>query len=239
MNKIYKVVFSFINSIFMLLIVVTLFSSDVHFKTLLVNNINQEKQVHSNQLLHNEVVVHVQEVRKKDSVKKKVLVVDKSQVPKEKEDVSSKKIEEKKNQSSKDIPLITKPNEDKGVITEKIEKYTVLESFNGKLSAYGPDCNGCSNQTSSGYDIRDSIYYNDKTYGTIRILAGDKKYPYGTIVNLKIDSKTEMKGIVLDRGGNIGINKKFQFDLLCTNQKEAYIFGTRTNVTFEILRLGY
>ena len=177
-----------------------------------------------------EVVVHVTEV--KEEVKKEVTVIDKSQTSKttkEKNKTEEKTTTKKTEQTKKE----------ENIIKEEIEKYTVLESFKGKLAAYGPDCKGCSNRTSSGFDISKTIYYNDPEYGQLRILAGDKKYPYGTVVNLKIDSTTTIKGIVLDRGGDIGIGKKFQFDLLFSSQKEAASFGSKNNVTFEILRLGY
>lgn len=206
--------------------------TDLQGKTLLVNNLNREKLVNSNQLTKQEVIVHVTEIKKE--AKKEVTIIDKSKTTIEKatsnKNITKKETVKKKQEESK---------KEESVIKEEIEKYNVLESFKGKLAAYGPDCKGCSNKTSSGYNISKTIYYNDPEYGQLRILAGDKKYSYGTIVNLKIDSKTEIKGIVLDRGGDIGIGKKFQFDLLFTSQKEAAAFGSKNNVTFEILRLGY
>lgn len=230
MKKLYKLIFSGINISLLLLIGILFMSTDLQDKTLLVNNLNRDKLVNSNQLTKQEVVVHVTEV--KEEVKKEVTVIDKSQTSKttkEKNKTEEKTTTKKTEQTKKE----------ENIIKEEIEKYTVLESFKGKLAAYGPDCKGCSNRTSSGFDISKTIYYNDPEYGQLRILAGDKKYPYGTVVNLKIDSTTTIKGIVLDRGGDIGIGKKFQFDLLFSSQKEAASFGSKNNVTFEILRLGY
>lgn len=232
MKKLYKIVFSFINTCLVTLMAITLVNTDLQSKNIIVNNQNKQKLVNSNQLTKETVTVTIKEHREEQ---KKVIVVKqedqntprakKETIKSDKKQAESKKIEEKK----KETP----------VIKEEITKYNVLETFTGTLSAYGADCPGCSTRTSSGFDISKSIYYNDKKYGNVRILAGDRKYPYGTIVNLKLSDKTEIKGIVLDRGGNIGIGKKFQFDILLNSQKEAYKFGTRKNTTFEILRLGY
>lgn len=228
MYKLYTRIFTFINLCLLLLIGMIFINGSIQNKRILVNNLNREKLVNSNQLIKNKVVVHINEVKQQE-VEKEIIIVDKSNTIKE-----ENKNEEKEKTSSK-IDITKEEN----TIKEEIEKYTVLESFKGKLAAYGADCSGCSTKTSSGYDIEKSIYYNDQKYGKIRILAGDKTYPYGTIVNLKIDANTEIKGIVLDRGSDIGLNKKFQFDLLFENQKQAYSFGSKSNVTFEILRLGY
>lgn len=118
----------------------------------------------------------------------------------------------------------------------------VIETLVGKLSGYGPDCVGCtSNKTASGYYIGEgNIYYEDPVYGTVRILSGDKKYPFGTIVRISniSFSTTPIIGIVLDRGGSVGIDKKYLFDLLYTKESEAETIGISNNVIFEVLRLG-
>lgn len=111
------------------------------------------------------------------------------------------------------------------------------------MSGYGPDCYGCtSNRVASGYYVGEgNIYYDDATYGKIRIVSGDKKYPFGTIVKISSSnvSDSDIIAIVLDRGGNIGIGKKFTFDLLFATEKEASKYSVSRNVKFEILRLGY
>lgn len=120
-------------------------------------------------------------------------------------------------------------------------KTDVLETLKGKMSGYGPDCKGCSGNLASGINARNgNIYYKDKKYGKIRIVAGDRKYKFGTIVRIK-NSKAgnNIIAIVLDRGGNIGIGKKFLFDLLYASSKEASKYEVSYNVTFEILRYGY
>lgn len=116
----------------------------------------------------------------------------------------------------------------------------VLETQIGSLSGYGPDCVGCSGFLASGLDVRSgNIYYSDSTYGSVRILAGDKSYPYGTIVRVKNSRLSEFIGIVLDRGGAVGFGKSHLFDLLYQTSSEALKNEVSYNTTFEILRYGY
>jgi len=120
-----------------------------------------------------------------------------------------------------------------GIITD------VLESFTGKMSAYGPDCSGCSGKVGGGQVVTNgNIYYNDAKYGIVRIIAADKKYPYGSIMRIK-SGRAEFLAIVMDRGGDIGFGRRFDVDLLCESEASANSYGTTYNVTFEILRYGY
>lgn len=116
----------------------------------------------------------------------------------------------------------------------------VLETQVGTMSSYGPDCAGCSGRLGGGYDARGGNYtYNDKTYGTVRIVAGDSSYPYGSIVRVKGSKLGEFYAIVLDRGGAIGKGKRFMFDLLYPNESLALGHGTEKGLVFEIVRYGY
>ena len=160
----------------------------------------------------------------------------------EKEKVDEIKIETKKEEVKTNI-------EEKQPIVEEIKKEeikdndNIIETLIGTMSGYGPDCYGCtSNRVASGYYVGEgNIYYEDKTYGKVRIVAGDKKYPLGTIVKIGSNnvSNDPIIAIILDRGGAIGINKKFTFDLLFASEKEAIKYGVSKNISFEILRLGY
>ena len=117
----------------------------------------------------------------------------------------------------------------------------VIKSYRGPMTAYGPDCVGCSGITSSGYNVlKGNIYYHDKTYGNIRIVAADKSLPFGTIVRISdLDVfNDDILAIVLDRGSAIGFNKKTYFDLLYKSEKETEFFGRRF-ANFDILRMGY
>ena len=116
----------------------------------------------------------------------------------------------------------------------------VLETVIGTMSGYGLDCKGCSGVVGARYDARgNNLRYNDPVYGECRIVAGDKKYPYGTIVRVKNSKIGTFNAIVLDRGGDIGIGRRYMFDLLFWTEKESYDFGLSRNTTFEILRYGY
>lgn len=120
----------------------------------------------------------------------------------------------------------------------------VLETLIGNLVGYGPDCYGCTSmKTASGKYIGEgNIYYEDPIYGSIRIVAGDYSYPFGTIVrisNVDFYNDEPFYAIVLDRGGDIGKNKKFLFDLLFASEKDAYALGREINIKYEIMRLGY
>lgn len=134
------------------------------------------------------------------------------------------------------------------IVQEKVEVNTAIEKTEevvsileneilfGKMSGYGPDCVGCSGYLANGKYVGDgNIYYDDSEYGRVRIVAGDKKYKFGTIVRIN-DS---MLAIVLDRGGAIGIGKKFMFDLLYESEVEANKNGVFYNTKFEILRNGF
>lgn len=153
-----------------------------------------------------------------------------------------------------ELPKVEKPqvnisleeeSEDQVEITEEpSNNQNVLETLVGSLTGYGPDCTGCTSmQTASGRYIGEgNIYFDDPTYGRIRILAGDSSYPFGTIVkvsNVDFYNDEPFYGIVLDRGGNIGKGKKFLFDLLFASEKDAANMGSEVNIKYEIIRLGY
>ena len=128
--------------------------------------------------------------------------------------------------------------------TQEVQEETIIETLVGNLVGYGPDCYGCTSmKTASGKYIGEgNIYYNDATYGKIRIVAGDYSYPFGTIVrisNVDFYNDEPFYAVVLDRGGNIGKSKKFLFDLLFASEQEALALGKEINIKYEIMRLGY
>jgi len=125
-------------------------------------------------------------------------------------------------------------------ITEPKLITDVLETIYGTMSGYGLDCKGCSGVVGARYDAKgNNLRYYDPVYGECRIVAGDKKYPYGTIVRVKNSKIGTFNAIVLDRGSDIGIGRRYLFDLLFWTEKESYDFGLSRNTTFEILRYGY
>lgn len=116
----------------------------------------------------------------------------------------------------------------------------VLETQVGTMSAYGLDCAGCSGGVGASYDAAsNNVRYYDPNYGECRIIAADPKYPYGTIIRVVDSNIGTFNAIVLDRGGDIGIGRRFMADLLFHTEAEASGFGLSRNVTFEVLRYGY
>ena len=128
-------------------------------------------------------------------------------------------------------PIDSKPNEE-----VYIPSITVGSTFTGTMSGYGSDIGSL---TASGHYIGDSIYYPDSTYGNIRILAGDRSIPFGTVIRVSNSNAGSFIGIVLDTGRNIGFDRLYDFDLLFETSREAINYGVSKNVTFEILRVGY
>ena len=115
-----------------------------------------------------------------------------------------------------------------------------LYKFMGELTGYSGDCPLCSGYLACPPRtnvIKNGIYFNDKSYGNIRIVASSKNYPCGTILkfNVKKISQEPIIAIVLDRGvsGNV-------VDLL-TDSSETAIkkIGRVKNLEFEVLREGW
>lgn len=158
-------------------------------------------------------------------------------------EVQLKKLEEEQEaieeQPKEEIVVKEEVKEEIKPVENIVENVEILEEQTGSLSMYGPDCIGCSGYLASGYNASGgNYYYHDNTYGDIRIVAGDKSYPLGTIVRIKLPTE-EFNAIVLDRGQGIGFGKRFLFDLLCESEQTANTIGTYYNVRFEILRRGY
>lgn len=120
---------------------------------------------------------------------------------------------------------------------EDIKVDDVKDVFVGRMSGYGPDCNGCSGYLAyQGIYVGDgTIYYNDKQYGLLRIVAGDRSIPFGSIIEVN----DTFKAIVLDRGGAIGFNKSFLFDLLYSSEEIANENGILVDAKFDVLRYGF
>ncbi len=129
----------------------------------------------------------------------------------------------------------------KGPYTGNDLDVPVIKSYYGPMTAYGPDCVGCIGITSSGYNVLNgNIFYNDKEFGNIRILAADRTLPFGTIVRINGLKKypNGVIAIVLDRGSAIGFSKRSYFDLLYESERDTLTFGCQY-ATFDILRIGY
>lgn len=144
-------------------------------------------------------------------------------------------------------------------LADNTNKTTIIgeiqDEFYGTVTAYGPDCSGCSGITASGYKVGEmvngiinstTLTYNDEEYGELRVLAADSiLFPYGTVIKItgeKIDGSID--GIVLDTGSamrNAFANGEVLIDVLFASEKntDVYEFGRQKNVKFEVLRYGY
>lgn len=114
-------------------------------------------------------------------------------------------------------------------------------SFTGQMTAYNPICVGCTGKVycPPRQDVtKGNIYFDDNTYGKIRILAADYAIPCGTIVKITNVTFTDepIIGIVLDRGGAIKGNI---MDFLVTETDDMNIVGRQRGVNYEILRWGW
>ena len=115
-----------------------------------------------------------------------------------------------------------------------------LYTFVGELTGYVGDCPLCSGYLACPPRtnvLKKGIYYNDKKYGKIRIVASSRNYPCGTILkfNVKKLSSEPIIAIVLDRGvgGNV-------IDLLSDSKDYAVKkIGRVRNLNFEVLREGW
>ena len=143
-------------------------------------------------------------------------------------------IQEQTQQMIKEKQEIDTIVEEQKEVTEPIITNTnIITSF---ITHYSPNCYGCSGVTASGYDVKNTIYYNDIEYGQVRVVAMSRDYPLYSIIKIK-DYKLggDIIAIILDRGGAITGTK---IDLLVETEDIAIQCGIQRNVQVEILRLG-
>ena len=119
------------------------------------------------------------------------------------------------------------------------EERAVIQTVTGTLTGYGADCYGCSGITSSGFNLKKSIYYNDSEFGSVRVLAADPSFPFYSIIRISnVPGMDSFLGIVLDRGGNVGYGRGTLFDLAFSSERDPNLIPLNKNVTFELLRSG-
>ena len=128
--------------------------------------------------------------------------------------------------------------------TKDIKTYgsTHRIEFTGTLTGYGPDCPGCGGNVYCKPNpnvLNGNIYYEDSTYGKLRILAADYAIPCGSIIkieNFSFIPGNEFYGIVMDRGSAIvGLT----MDLLYPSEADTVIIGRQRNIHFTIERWGW
>ena len=143
------------------------------------------------------------------------------------------------NNDVSEIVVETPKEEEVSNVTSLSEEREVLQTVVGNLTGYGPDCAGCGGHTSTGFDLNQSIYYEDSEYGTVRILAADPSFPFYSIFRVSnVPTMDDFIGIVLDRGGNVGFGRGTLFDLAFESEYSPNLVPLTHNVTFELLRSG-
>ena len=114
----------------------------------------------------------------------------------------------------------------------------VLATYTGSMSFYYANCVGCSGITYTGVNVSDGrIKYEDKEYGSVRIIAAGPEISKWSIVRIKnSELGSNVLAIVLDRGGAIGLGRSHLIDML-TNKEEGK-GSVNKNITVEVLRDG-
>ena len=142
------------------------------------------------------------------------------------------------------------------VVDEIIEKGIGSNGeFVGRLTAYGPDCKGCSGlgnvacpflPDGSKFNlIEDGIIYNDNEYGEVRVLAAaNEVFSYGTIIKVSVKNKDPFLGIVLDTGFDLNQawknENKIIIDLAFETENDPAVKEiTSDNVKYDVIRWGW
>lgn len=166
-----------------------------------------------------------EEIEEKEALEEK----EKKQQPPKKEEQPEEVVE----------PVVSTPPPQEEERRKEESANDVLATYTGNMSFYYANCQGCSGLTKvGGYDVRDGkLYYPDKQYGNVRIVAAGSEISNWSIIRIKNSSMGDnILAIVLDRGSDIGLGRKFLIDML-TNTNEAR-GGVHRNITVEVLRNG-
>lgn len=112
--------------------------------------------------------------------------------------------------------------------------YYPLDTFVGDLTGYVADCPLCGGTLGcTGQNVLDgTTIYNDKQYGSVRIMASSSNLACGSIVTYTLNNE-KITAIVLDRGV-LGTD----LDLLVGSEDQAYSIGRR-NISYDVLRFGW
>ena len=199
-------------------------------------NIKNDIRNLNTSLLNN---VYIQEEKEENIVEKESNKTDNS-LKIEKEDNN---IQQKNKEKVEPASTIIEHNSQQQEVKPTEGVYVGLK-FTGSMTAYGKDCCGSepSRQgiTASGYDLKQSLTYNDPTYGSVRIIASDRNFKLYSIIKVDDPVDGSYDAIVLDRAGSIiGLNKVKKFDLAVESENFASSsYGVHKNVSFEVLRIG-
>ena len=140
---------------------------------------------------------------------------------------------EKKQEEAKKVAEETKNNESSVQPSVQARAENPLSSGSGRVTYYS--LNG--GNVACGTQTVNSLYH-DPTYGNVRGLAAGREFPCGTIININGAGMGNFTGVVIDRGGAIGMGRRNMFDILVNNDSIAYQYGV-SYVTYQVLRMGW
>ena len=185
---------------------------------------------------------------------------------KEKEMVSSKitfEIHPDKMVSSYNFVEVTETKEEVEEKKDEVVEDTIIVEntpaevndavYVGKMTGYGADCIGCSGVGALACRAADGSrhtltengeYYNDATYGTVRIVAAAlDQFPCGTIVKVDHPALGSFYAVVMDTGGsmrNAWANGLVWMDLAFKTESAPDIYATTSsNTTYSVQRWGW
>ena len=113
--------------------------------------------------------------------------------------------------------------------------YYPLDTLTGDLTGYAADCPLCGGTLGcTGQNVLDgTLTYDDKTYGTVQIVASSKSLACGSIITWTMNGEKQT-AIVLDRGV-LGTD----IDLLSPSEEYASKYVGRRKITYDVLRVGW
>ena len=148
-----------------------------------------------------------------------------------------------KGESNKKVDMVEQSKVvEQNVIPETESSISSKTTYVWNVTNYLAECEGCSGAVACDPwpDVRNgNIYFKDATYGAVRIIAADKSLPCGSIVKIYSIYNEPLIAIVLDRGGMISVEKKFQIDLLYDTTIDNSHIGNHFGVNVELLRQGW
>ena len=167
------------------------------------------------------------------------------------EEKVEEKNEEKVEEKEKGVEEVKE--EENVSVTTSTENESNDAVYVGKMTGYGADCIGCSGVGALSCRAADGSrhtltengeYYNDATYGTVRIVAAAlDKFPCGTIVKVDHPALGTFYAVVMDTGGsmrNAWANGYVWMDLAFKTESDPNIYATTsTNTTYSVQRWGW
>ena len=161
-------------------------------------------------------------------------------------------IEEEKVEEKEEVVEEIKEEENVSVTTSTPDESNDAV-YVGKMTGYGADCVGCSGTGALSCRAADGSrhtltengeYYNDSTYGTVRIVAAAlDKFPCGTIVKVDHPALGTFYAVVMDTGGsmrNAWANGYVWMDLAYKTESDPDIYSTTSsNTTYSVQRWGW